>query len=209
MYAGGFIYLKGITLGVRAFAEFVRLGGDARFTLVGKGPEEIRARKLAQELKVDHLIDWVAWVDQPDLWRIYDAHDIFLFPSLHDSGGTVVVEALSHGLPVACFDLGGPGQIVTSASGIVQSTAGLTAHEAAVALGRALKQLVDDEPLFRRLSAGARLRAEEFTWSYRVAEALRKVAGRVQGREGLSKLQFAAFGRAALPEAGGGHGVGQ
>jgi glycosyltransferase involved in cell wall biosynthesis len=209
MYAGGFIFLKGITLGVRAFAEFVRLGGEARFTLIGKGPEEIRGRKLAQELKVDHLIDWVPWVEQPDLWRIYEEHDIFLFPSLHDSGGTVVVEALSHGLPVACFDLGGPGQIVTPASGIVQPTAGLSGREAAIQLGRALKQLVDDEPRFRRLSAGARKRAEEFTWSYRVAEALRKVAGRIERREGNPKLGSIASERAELAEAGGGHGVGR
>ena len=209
MYAGGFIYLKGITLGVRAFAEFVRLGGVARFTLVGKGPEQIRARKLAQDLKVDHLIDWVSWVEQRDLWRIYDQHDIFLFPSLHDSGGTVVVEALSHGLPVACFDLGGPGQIVTPESGVVQPTAGRTAHEAALELGRALKELVDDEPRFRRLSAGARKRAEEFTWSYRVAEALRKTVGRIESREGHPKLGSTAFERADLSEAGGGHGVGR
>ena len=39
--------------------------------------------------------------------ELFGSHDLFLFPSLHDSGGFVVLEALSHGLPVVCLDLGG------------------------------------------------------------------------------------------------------
>lgn len=175
LYVGGFRYFKGITLAVRAFAEFVRLGGVARFTLVGRGPEEAPARLLAKQLQVDHLIDWVAWVEQRELGRIYAAHDVFLFPSLHDSGGTVVVEAMSHGLPVVCFDLGGPGQIVSKDAGIVQSTVGRTAHGSALELGKALKRLFDDPAELGRLSAGALGHAQEFLWSVRVSRALDEI----------------------------------
>ena len=169
LYAGGFIYLKGITIAIRAFAAFIRQGGVGRFTLVGQGPEEARGRKLAKELCVDHLLDWISWVDQRELDRIYAGHDLFLFPSLHDSSGNVVVEALSHGLPVMCFDLGGPAQIVTMDSGVVVTTVGLTAHTAADALGRALKKLFDDRTEYRRLSTGALERARDFSWANRVS----------------------------------------
>jgi len=175
LFAGGFHYFKGITLAVRAFAEFVRLGGVARFTLVGLGPEEPRARLLAQKLGVAHLIDWVPWVEKREMSRFYEEHDVFLFPSLHDSGGTVVVEAMSHGLPVLCFDLGGPGLIVSKEAGIVQSTRGRTAHEAARELGNALKRLFDDPAEVARLSEGALARAQEFLWSSRVAFALAEI----------------------------------
>src|SRR5262249_17128782 len=49
-----------------------------------------------------------------ELFELYDTHSLLLFPSLHDSGGFVVLEALSHGLPVVCLDLGGPREIVTA-----------------------------------------------------------------------------------------------
>ena len=39
-------------------------------------------------------------------------------PSLRDSGGFVILEAMSFGLPVATLDLGGPGIIVDNDCGI-------------------------------------------------------------------------------------------
>ncbi len=175
LYVGGFRYWKGITLAMRAFAEFVHSGGVARFTLVGNGPDEARTRRLAEEQKVDHLIDWVPWVEQRELGRIYAEHDVFLFPSLHDSGGTVVVEAMSQGLPVVCLDLGGPGQIVSKEAGVVQSTAGLGAHQVAQQLGTVLKRLFDDPAELERLSAGALAHAEKFRWSARVSTAMSEI----------------------------------
>ena len=50
------------------------------------------------------------------LFDQYQTHDLFVYPSLHDSSGNVVLEALSFGLPVVCLDLGGPAQIVTADS---------------------------------------------------------------------------------------------
>ncbi|NOT40050.1 MAG: glycosyltransferase [Alphaproteobacteria bacterium] len=186
LYAGGFIYLKAITLAIRAFAAFVRLGGVGRFTLVGRGPERSRAEALAKQLGVDALIDWVSWVDQRELARIYATHDVFVFPSLHDSSGNVVIEALSHGLPVVCFDLGGPAEIVTSDCGVIQSTAGLSAHAAAATLGRTLKALQDDASGRERLSSGARQRAEEFLWPRRVEAAIDLISGALSvGRAGV------------------------
>ena len=44
--------------------------------------------------------------------ELYRRHHALLYPSLHDSSGNVVLEALFHGLPVVCLDLGGPAEIV-------------------------------------------------------------------------------------------------
>lgn len=175
LYAGGFIYLKGITLAIRAFAEFIRCGGTGRFTLVGQGPEEERGRALTKALSIDHLVDWVSWVEQRELSQIYGTHDLFLFPSLHDSSGNVVVEALSHGLPVVCFDLGGPGQIVTNDCGAVVPTSNLSTSTAVRSLAQAMGHLLEDHNEYRRLSAGAQLRAADFTWTRRVSHAMEEL----------------------------------
>ena len=60
--------------------------------------------------------------------------DLFVYPSLHNSSGNAVLEALSFGLPVVCLDLGGPAQIVTPKSGVIVSTAGRDTGQVAVAI---------------------------------------------------------------------------
>ena len=97
----------------------------------------------------------------PDVYR---AHDLLLFPSLHDSGGHVVLEALAHGLPVVCFDLGGPGSIVDESCGRVVTTGGRSRAEVLRRLTDALEELADAPQLRRRLSEGARSRVCRYDW---------------------------------------------
>jgi len=117
LYVGRFLYWKGMHLGLPAFARFVENCSNARLTMVGQGPEEKKWRNLSISLGVADKIDWVPWVSQEGLREIYRSHDLFFFPSLHDSGGMVVLEAMAHGLPVVCLDLGGPGVMVNGECG--------------------------------------------------------------------------------------------
>ena len=60
------------------------------------GPEEHRLKAEAARNDVADRIDFISWLpQQAALFELYDSHDLFLFPSLHDSGGFVVLEALS------------------------------------------------------------------------------------------------------------------
>lgn len=47
-----------------------------------------------------------------DLARIYAASDVFVFPSLTDTFGLVILEALASGLPVAAYPVTGPHDIL-------------------------------------------------------------------------------------------------
>jgi len=82
------------------------------FTIVGEGPAREGLERLAAELGVEQDVRSVAWLPHERLHAHYYQHDVLLFPSLRDSGGMVVLEALAHGLPVVCTDCGGPGVMV-------------------------------------------------------------------------------------------------
>ncbi len=170
LYVGHFLYLKGMGLGIRAFAKLVKQVPGTRLTMVGKGPDEKRWRDLAEQLNIADKIDWIPWVDRKELAQIYQGHDVFLFPSLHDSGGMVVLEAMTHGLPVVCLDLGGPGQIVNSICGKVIITANKNEQDVVLHLSEALCELAGDLALRSRLRAGALRRAKQFQWSLVVAK---------------------------------------
>ena len=48
-----------------------------------------------------------------ELARLYAGADVFVFPSLTDTFGIVLIEALASGLPVAAFPVTGPADIIT------------------------------------------------------------------------------------------------
>ena len=50
--------------------------------------------------------------------KLYPEYDAFLFPSLHDTGGYAVIEAMFNELPVLCLDCGGPAVTVRNGCGV-------------------------------------------------------------------------------------------
>jgi glycosyltransferase involved in cell wall biosynthesis len=104
------------------------------------------------------------------LFELYQSHDLLLFPSLHDSGGFVVLEALSHGLPVVCLDLGGPKDIVTPNSGVVIKNNGQNTTQIAAKMAAEISRLLVSPERFTALSAGAIARAREFILAKRIED---------------------------------------
>jgi glycosyltransferase involved in cell wall biosynthesis len=168
LYAGRLLYWKGIHIAIRAFAEVVKQFPNACFTIVGDGPDRSR---LEADVKQNNLLDNVRFiprVPQNILFELYCSNDLFLFPSLHDSGGFVVLEALSHGLPVVCLDLGGPKDMVTANSGVVVKNNGQNTDQVATAMAREVSRLLESPDKLAALSIGAASRAQEFILAQRI-----------------------------------------
>jgi glycosyltransferase involved in cell wall biosynthesis len=167
--AARLVYWKGVHIAIRAFAHVLSRYPEVRFTIVGRGPEEQRLKAEAARYDLADRIDFISWLPQQQLFDLYESHDLFVFPSLHDSAGFVVLEALSRGLPVVCLDLGGPKHIVTSESGIVIDTGGLNTAQVAAAMAEEISRLLSEPARLATLSAGAVARAHDFILSNRVA----------------------------------------
>ena len=111
---------------------------------------------------------WVAWMPREELIRKYGDFDLFVFPSLHDSGGMAVLEALSFGLPVVCLDLGGPGIAVNNECGRVISTAGVTERQVVDRIAQFLTQVLDYRTMLHGMSEAAGKRAAMLSWQSNV-----------------------------------------
>ena len=77
-----------------------------RFLIVGQGAEEQWLRANLQNAEFTGVLFG------PELGRAYANMDVFVFPSLTDTYGNVVLEALSAGVPAVVSDGGGPRFIV-------------------------------------------------------------------------------------------------
>ncbi len=164
VYVGRFLYWKGMHLGLRALALALEDGHDIRLTMIGDGQDKKNWVGLSEKLNIEDKIDWVGWLDIKESARIYSECDILLFPSLHDSGGMVVLEAMAHGLPVICLNIGGPGVMVDNSCGRVIEVDGLNEVAVSHALAEALKELSGDQQLWKQLSDGALKKSAEYNW---------------------------------------------
>jgi glycosyltransferase involved in cell wall biosynthesis len=151
-------------LGLPAFAHLLKIMPEARMTLVGNGADEMRWHQLADKLALNEHIDWLGQVSQSALFNIYSEHDVLLFPSLRDSAGMVVLEAMGYGLPVICLDLGGASMMVDASCGRVITTQNATQQVVIQKLGEALIELAQNATLRDQLARQAQAKAQTYTW---------------------------------------------
>lgn len=114
-----FLYVGRLTRGkgVHVLLEACRLliqRGQSHFSvvLVGTGSQEGEMRRLSSDLGLDGWVRWEGPVPNDQLGRWYDRGDVFVLPSLEDTWGVVVMEAMVFGKPVLCSRLAGVRRVV-------------------------------------------------------------------------------------------------
>jgi len=168
---GRLIEPKGVDLLIRAIAVYTREHGPCALWVVGEGPEKTALSELARRLEVDDAVAFLGTLDHEDLKGALDACDVFVFPTLRDLTGRVVVEALTAGLPVVVSPMAGAaGTIVQDGvNGVVVDPR--DPHALAAALHRAA-----DPQTSTALRAGARRTSAALTPDAAAEVILRAVA---------------------------------
>lgn len=160
LYAGRLLGWKGLRLALHGFARYAAEYPHARLSVFGDGRAERGMRRLACRLGVDDQVSWRGRVARTELLQAYEDHQVFLFPSLHDSSGFVTAEALLAGLPVICLPLGGPGQVTSPATGAIAPVASPAA--AVAGIDRGLRDMTDPVK-WKEASAAARAAGVEYS----------------------------------------------
>jgi len=122
---------------------------DWELDMVGGGPSEPRARRLAVALGVADRIRWLGY--QPDPARALAGASVFVLSSRSEGFPRSVLEAMRAGLPVVASDVGGVGEAVSGDySGL------LVAPGNAQALALGLRKLLEDPAIRQRFGSAAR-----------------------------------------------------
>lgn len=166
VFAGRLLYWKGAHLAIKALAKARKTLPAATLTLLGNGPDEQRLRDLAKRFGVGDSVEFAGQLPHQQLANLFRTFTALVFPSLHDSGGLVILEALSEGLPVVCLDLGGPGIIVNESCGVVVPAAHADETQTVTGIANAMIALASMPATeLKRLSTGAIARANELSWA--------------------------------------------
>jgi glycosyltransferase involved in cell wall biosynthesis len=165
LFVGRLLHWKGVDIALRVLDQVISVYPDAIITIIGEGPAESKLKRLILKLHLEHRVRWLGSLPHESLAGHYGAADLLLFPSLRDSGGMVVLEALAHGLPVVCADLGGPGVMIDSTCGRVVPTFGRTPDQLVRDFSEAILDIVARPSLLDSLAAGAIERAQQFDFA--------------------------------------------
>jgi len=100
LYVGRITPIKGLSSLCKAFAQ-TRVD-DWHLVIVGPDQENHTAelRALAEQVGVVEHVTFTGPKYGYDLQKAYDDADIFVLPSHSENFGSVVIEALAHGVPV-------------------------------------------------------------------------------------------------------------
>ena len=109
VFIGSGFKRKGLETAIRALPE------DAHLIVVGKDKETARFKQIAAECGANNAqSERVRFVGpQKDVRPYYAAADAFVFPTIYEPFGSVVLEALASGLPVITTDRCGAGELIS------------------------------------------------------------------------------------------------
>ena len=155
---------------IRALAKLPQ----GRLWLAGEGPEREMLGALARELQIAERVHFIGWQDDPQ--SVIRGADILVCPSRHEPFGNVIAEGLACARPViSTASNGGRELIEDGVNGV------LVPVDDANAMASALKEVIGDAALARRLAAGGRAHWQRHLSPQRVTADwigfLEKVAG--------------------------------
>jgi len=154
VFVGRLVHWKGTVTALRAVALGPK--GSVHLSIIGAGVDKRRCLRLARRLQVEGSVDFCGSMSRSDVLKQLDRADVLLFPSQHDEGGFVVIEAMARGVRPVVLDLGGPPTLVGNVGVIVPHN---PAGDVAARLAQAILQAsrADPGPVIER--------ASEFDWN--------------------------------------------
>ena len=148
---------KGADVAIRAFKLLSREANNMKLIVAGDGDYLPGAKQLADGLGIADKVIFPGFVRNEDTSLIYNASDVFIFPTLRlESFGIVIAEAMACGKPVIASNIGSiPNVIDNGVNGILFPPGDF--RELAIQI----KRLFNDRMYSEALSEKAQLKATE------------------------------------------------
>lgn len=179
LFVGRLVPFKAIPLLLRAM-HALRGRVATHLTIVGEGP--MREAWMA-EAKTLGLADAVTFAGQQPLGeinRFMEHAHVFCLPSVRESGGAVLLEAMACARPVIAVDYGGPSEIVDDAVGRKVPASGNA--DAIAGLADALADLAANPEAWRKRGEVGRARVEAgYSWEAKIDTALDQYQALLRG----------------------------
>ena len=171
LFVGRLIALKGVAMLLRAVAQLRSSGYAVELDIVGAGPMLAQWQALADTLRVADAVRFCGALDRADVARKMAACHVLCLPSVRESGGAVLLEAMACARPVIALAYGGPADIVDDSVGALLA---IDSPEQVVRdLVACLRTVIEQPDQWRKRGLAGRARAERcYSWQSKLDTAI-------------------------------------
>ena len=157
---------KNRTTLLKAFAVLRRRGVKQKLVVAGQRAWKYGADfRLAEDLGLKGQVIFTGYVTPGEMPALYNAADLFVFPSLYEGFGLPVLEAMACGVPVVASN-------ASSIPGVAGDAALLVDPRDASALCDAMERVLKDSGLHATLRQRGLERAATFSWEKAARETI-------------------------------------
>ncbi len=166
---------KGFKVLVKA-GQLLSLKSTRSFKIifVGKGVEDLKNNLNEKDKKLFHFIESLSSLDKlsisedknnllmlpgSDLVKLYKSSDCFVFPSLIETFGIVLVEAMASSLPIITTDGDGCRDIIRNGEDGMMAR-----HGDSISMANCMNKMMSDNLVIEKYKKKSLLRVEDFSW---------------------------------------------
>ena len=163
LYCGAVYPPKNFTRLIQAYAKV----GPARGVplVIAGGSNRFLSEHELLEPQRQNIADWIRWLDNADLPAVYRLAEGLLLPSLYESVGMPVMEAMACGCPTLTANRYGTRELAEGAALLVDP-------ESVDEIAAGIVRLLEDERLRPELRTAGLQRSRDFTWQRTAAEVM-------------------------------------
>lgn len=166
IWVGKFDFRKRLDIALKSIAETEN--NKIKISIYGSGSEaQVNThKKLANQLGIERQVEWKGQQTNNVVKEAMAQSDLFLFTSVSEDTSTVVLEAISNGLPVLCFDICGMGYVIDDSIGMkVKIT---NTKESVSSFARYLDRVFHNRELLKLMSKNCEAKQRELGWSRKI-----------------------------------------
>jgi len=104
LFVGRVAFEKNISFLLRMWVDLIKKQPNALLVVAGEGPAEASLHALSKELNLEDNIKFIGYLDRnTELNACYQSADVFVFSSLSETQGLVLLEAMAQSTPVVAI----------------------------------------------------------------------------------------------------------
>lgn len=167
-FAGVFEHRKGIYIILETIKKLKQKNIKFIFNFYGDGPIKNFIKNYIVKTNLQNEVKLHGKVSYEKINKELIKNDIFLFPSLRDSGGFVLFEAMQAGLPCIVLNLGGPAKIIDQKCGIKIDVDGKSQTQIIKEICNNLSYLSKNKNKINEMSKNCLINLNNFSWSNKI-----------------------------------------
>lgn len=119
LYLGRLSPEKNLGFLLSVFSKFQKDWSNSCLVIVGGGPESEHLKDMAVKLGINPYVIFTGWVPYNEVPHYMAAADLFVFPSMTETQGLVLIEAMAAGTPVVAIETPVNAEVVEDGGGIL------------------------------------------------------------------------------------------